>query len=357
MNIYLYICAGLVSLVSAIVLTPFSGAIGRKFGFTESCNDNEIERSKVPDIGGIAILLSIFLGLLSVVIINKDIYRGYLGALEGIAIGAIIIMVMAFFDDRRDLPVGLKFGIQVVAAIVVVIFGVKIEVISNPFNSVLELGYLSIPITVLWIVSITNAVNMVDGLDGLAPGVLAIAGLALFFISMAIGFSFLALLSIVLFGSNLGFLRFNYPPASIILGNVGAYTLGFIIASASIVQPVKAATAVVLFVPILALAFPVIEISITVIRRLLKHRKVYKRDTEHLHHLLLGLGLPPAVVDWIFYVFSLIFATFAVALQSESRVFVGGFLFILMLAFIILAIKLAALERKREKNERPDISS
>lgn len=350
MELYAYIIATFVSLLASLSLTPIFIKIGEKAGFLVPPSENGISRQAVPDLGGIPVIIAMIVGIFASAIFSRGVFAEYRNSIIAISMGTAIVMLMGYLDDRKRLGVGVKFIMQIFASLLVAILGVRIGLLTNPFGSAFELGFLSIPITIIWIVAVTNAVNLVDGLDGLAVGVLAIAGLSLSTICASIGFSFLAIVSFALFGSTLGFLRFNYPPAKIILGNVGAYTLGFIVATASIIQPVKASTAMILFVPMLALGFPVLEMSITVVRRLIKRKKVYKGDTEHLHHLFIALGLPPKIVDWIFYSLSLLFATVAVGFASGDRRIMFFFLIILFFAFLVLSIKLASVERKG-KNE------
>ena len=346
MLVYAYIASALTAIIVGLIATPLAVKLGKALGFVSSPRDVEIERSPAADLGGLPVLIAILCATLVAYRIYPIPFEGYSRAVGGILLGTVIVAFMGFIDDRKNLGAGLKFGVQLCSVIVALYFGMRISYISNPFNTILELGVFSIPVTALWIVGMMNAVNFVDGLDGLAPGVLAIAALALFAISSHHNFQFLAIIFLAIFGANLAFLRFNYPPASIILGNMGAYSLGFLFATASIVQPVKAGTAMVLFIPLLALGFPMVEIIVTVLRRLVKRKKIYQRDAAHLHHVLLALGLPPSLVDWIFYSISLLFATVAVALSVGNRNIMIFFLAGLLFVFIVVCFKLAALERR-----------
>ncbi len=348
MIVYSYIATLIVALAMSLILSPIAIKIGQCCGIVSKSKDIEIDRPPVSNLGGFAVLLSIAAGILAAYLIYRPAFSGYGRISLGIGIGTAIMVVMGYIDDRRDLRAGTKFIIQIVAALITAILGVRIATISNPFDSVFDLGALSIPATVLWIVGVTNAVNMVDGMDGLATGVLSIAGLTLSAICISLGLPFVSIIFLALFGATIGFLHFNYPPARIILGNVGAYSLGYIIATASIVQPVKVPTAVVMFVPMFALGLPILEMVITVSRRILKRKKIYQGDTEHLHHLLLALGFSPSVADWIFYCVSFLFATVAVALAVGNRKLTIVFLACLLLIFSILTVKLALSQRRKE---------
>ncbi len=345
---YLYIFVPITTFLLTLLLTPLAMRAGKKQGYLSTAEDPEIKRPPVPDTGGIAVIISILAVLCLALFFVPSFFHGYKKSLFGILIGTFIIALLGFIDDRRQLSAGAKFAVQIAVSLLVAALGVKIVKLTNPAGHPFQLGFLSIPLTTLWIVGITNAVNLTDGMDGLAPGVLAIGSLALFIISAFIGFPFLAVIMLAIFGSTLAFLHFNYPPAKIILGNAGAYSLGFIVATATIVQPIKASTFVVFFVPLLALGLPVLEMLITVFRRLARKKKIYIRDTEHLHHVLLALGLPPQIVNWIFYCLSLLFAAVAVAIAVGQGILLIAFVFILLLAFIVLSLKLHTHTNKKE---------
>jgi len=343
---YAYIIAAFAAFILCSITTPIFVKFGRSRKLLSAAHDPEILRPSVPDIGGITVIFSFFAALYIAALLFPNLFHDFGKAILGLCIGTFAMVVLGFIDDRKHLSPGIKFAVQVAAALAVIAFGVEIEKITNPMGAPFELGFLGIPVTVLWIVGITNAINMTDGMDGLAPGILAIASAALMVICISIGFPFLAILMSALFGSMLAFLFFNYPPAKIILGNTGAYSLGFIIATASIIHPVKASTFVVLFVPLLALGLPVLEMLVTVFRRLVKKKKIYLKDSEHIHHLLLALGLPPRIVNWFFYTLSFLFAAFAVGTATGDRNLMLGFVALLLLAFLVLAFKLMKLEKK-----------
>ncbi len=347
---YSYILVGIASFVFCLGLTPLAIKFGKRLKLVSTSEDPEIDRPAVPDSGGIAVLISILAALGIAYLFFEPLFHDYKSSLFGLAMGTIIISLLGFIDDRTELSAGIKLAVQVVTALIVIAFGVKISKITNPAGHPFELGYLSIPLTIIWIVGIMNAVNMTDGLDGLAPGVMAIAAFAIFVISGFVGFPLLAAIMIALFGASLAFLYFNYPPAKIILGNIGAYSLGFIVATATIIQPVKATAFVVLFVPLLALGLPILEMIITVFRRLAKKKKIYLRDTEHLHHVLLALGLSPQIVNWIFYCLSFLFAAIAVGIATGQGLLLFGFVLLLLLAFIVLTFKLHTSLNEKEGN-------
>jgi UDP-GlcNAc:undecaprenyl-phosphate GlcNAc-1-phosphate transferase len=172
----------------------------------------------------------------------------------------------------------------------VIWFGVEINFFSNPLNGILSIGFWGIPLTLLWVVGITNAMNLIDGLDGLAAGVTAISCLALFFVALRTHQLGAAVLILALGGAVLGFLRYNFFPASIFLGDSGSMVLGFILATASVIGVLKTTLVVALFIPVLILGVPIFDTLFAIGRRLKERRHPFEADNRHIHHMLLRAG-------------------------------------------------------------------
>jgi UDP-GlcNAc:undecaprenyl-phosphate GlcNAc-1-phosphate transferase len=183
-----------------------------------------------------------------------------------------------------------KLAWQIVATLVVIMFGAEINFISNPFNGILPLGLFAIPLTLIWVVGVTNAMNLIDGLDGLAAGVTAIASFSLFFVALRTHQIGAAILMLALIGATLGFIRYNFFPAKIFLGDSGSLFLGFILAFASIIGVLKTTLVVALIVPILILGVPIFDTLFAIGRRLSKGKHPFEADNKHIHHLLLRAG-------------------------------------------------------------------
>ena len=256
--------------------------------------------------------------------------------LYGTLAGAAIIAVMGVIDDCKNLPAKLKFVIQIIAALVVVFAGdIKIDVFTNP-NFLSDNPYwvlpewLSVTLTVIWIVFITNAVNFIDGLDGLAAGVSAIMSISLVFISIRVGEYSIAILGIALMGSCFGFLPFNFNPAKIFMGDTGSTFLGFMLATLSIQG------AVISFaVPLLILGLPLFDALFAMIRRILRGQSPMTADRGHLHHRLVDMGFSQKQTVFILYAISGVLGITAVLL-AESGVLRALLLVICVLILLLI---------------------
>lgn len=235
----------------------------------------------------------------------------------GILLGGSIVLVVGLLDDMRPLKPLTKLLWQLAAASVTIYFGVEISFITNPINGVLPLGFIAIPLTLIWLVGMTNAVNLIDGLDGLASGVTFIAAGTLFLVALRTHETGSAVLMLAVAGTALGFLRYNFFPASIFLGDSGSYFLGFVLAAAAIIGVFKTTLVVALFLPLVILAVPIFDTTMAIFRRLKDHRSLFSADNKHIHHLLLRAGLSQreAVLSIYFACFLLGILALFMALQ------------------------------------------
>ncbi|MFP4017127.1 MAG: MraY family glycosyltransferase [Halanaerobiales bacterium] len=277
-----YIGAFIISLVLTYFFTPLAKKIAVKINAVDMPSNRRINKKAVPTLGGIAI----FIGFLITVLLFSEIDMMMLGIL----IGGTIILYFGILDDLYEIPPWLKLLGQIIAASILIICGVKIEFITNPFGGLIYLGYWGVPLTLLWIVGVTNTVNLVDGLDGLAAGITAIAALTLFFVGLQEGQTIAAIMALTLAGSSLGFLKFNFNPAEIFMGDTGAMFSGFILAAISVSGALKSAAAVTLIVPVLALGVPIFDTIFAIIRRISNGKPIGEADHGHIHHRLLALG-------------------------------------------------------------------
>jgi UDP-GlcNAc:undecaprenyl-phosphate GlcNAc-1-phosphate transferase len=248
--------------------------------------------------------------------------------IAGLMTGIAVIMLMGVLDDTRTLKAWTKLAFQILAAIcVVAISGTRISVVTNPFgtNPYLVLSpYISIPLTILWIVGITNAVNLIDGLDGLAAGVSSISSLSLFFVSVlradldpSIAI-YTALITAALSGSTLGFLPFNFNPAKIFMGETGAAFLGFTLGVISIQGAMKSYTAISIAIPLLVLGLPLFDTLFAIGRRVLTHKSIMQADRGHLHHRLIDMGLSQRQSVLIMYIASASLGLCAIVLADRG---------------------------------------
>ena len=302
-----YLFTFVLAAVMGVLLTPLAGAVGRRLG----AMDRTVE-PPVPRFGGLAIAVSavLALGLLALVF---DPVRALLGysriELEAVYAGAGVIFLLGVVDDLHALKAAPKLTVEVaVAAALYVVAGVHASTVWLPFG-IVDLGYWAgLAFSVLWIVGITNAFNLLDGIDGAAAGAAIFALLAVFFASVQLGNPLVALLTVALAGATLGFLRYNFAPARIFLGDSGSLFLGFVLATLALRGATKGPTIVAIAIPMVAFALPVMDTAISVLRRAARGAPLMTGDREHFHHRLLAMGLTTRQAAALLYVVSAAFA-------------------------------------------------
>src|SRR6201997_3137166 len=273
----------IVALVVVVLLTPAVGGMARLLGAVDAPGGRRLNRSPVPRLGGLALFLGIFVPALAFLRLDHQTRGLLLGSAVAVTVGAI--------DDFRGLRWFEKLGGQGLAASIPVGFGVWVARFTFPVVGIHSLpSWVGMPLTVLWIVAIMNMVNFLDGLDGLAAGVAAIAGATFAVIALSLGKPDAAVLSAIVFGACLGFVRHNFYPARIFMGDSGALLLGFVLATVSVQGLLKTAATVALFFPLLVLAVPIVDTTFVVARRLKHGERVFAGDQAHLHHRFLRRG-------------------------------------------------------------------
>ena len=318
-----------VAFLVALIATPVVKSLAFRVGAVDVPKDNRrMHDHPIPRMGGLAI----FLGFLLSVLLFLDLDT----QLRGMLLGAIIIVVLGIFDDIYSLGAKLKFLIQIGAALVAVLSGNVIETLSNPnvFSSNLywNLGWLSIPVTVLWIVAITNAVNLIDGLDGLACGVSTISSMTLLVIALVVSEGGVAILMAALAGGCIGFLPYNMNPAKIFMGDTGSTFLGYILAVVSVQGLFKFYTIISFAVPFLMLGLPIFDTCFAFIRRIAHGQSPMHADRSHVHHRLIDMGFNQKQAVAVLYVISAILGLSAVVLTTTNVVRAMGVLMALCVA-------------------------
>ena len=272
-----------IALLIVVLLTPAVGGMARMLGVVDNPDERRINRRPIPRLGGLAIFLGILVPSLAFLDLS--------GEMRGILLGAAVACVVGAVDDFRGLSPPIKFGGQVLAAAIPTAFGVWIDHFTLPFLGAVDVpAWIGVPLTIVWIVAVMNMVNFLDGLDGLASGVCAISGTTFAIISLSLGKVDAAILSAIVAGACIGFLRHNFFPARIFMGDSGALVLGFTLASISVAGLLKTASTVVLFLPLLVLAVPIIDTSFVVLKRLKYRQPISTADRSHLHHRFLNIG-------------------------------------------------------------------
>ena len=299
----LYLTAFIITLILSLIITPVIIRLAHKFNFIDQPGERKINTELVATAGGIAIYLAFMIPLRFFLPANQTI--------QGIMIGGSFMLILGLLDDKFEISAPLKFGGQIIGALILIYYGVKINFITNPFGGFIYLGIYTVPFTVFWIVSIINTINLIDGLDGLAAGVSIIAVLTLFAVSLQENQLIAPMLAVLLAGSCLGFLKYNFNPAKIFMGDTGAMFIGYIIAAVSITGALKSAAAVTIFVPVLALAIPILDTTFAIIRRIFNDRPIGEADHGHIHHRLLAIGMNQKQAVISVYVISAILGTIA----------------------------------------------
>lgn len=352
---YIMICVSLVaSGIISYAVTPVVIWLARKTGAIDVPRDNRrMHKRPVPSIGGLAIIFAFIVTSFIVLIM---LHASAL--LIQIIPGAVIIGILGLIDDKYDLPAWPKFFVQCVAASTAVALGVRIETISGLqllHIPPLSLGFLSIPLTIIWIVGLTNAMNFIDGLDGLADGVSIIASISMLVISLLrvpTNKEFpIAVLTAALAGGAVGVLPYNRNPAKIFIGDTGATFLGFTLSIISIQGLFKFYGAISVAVPFLILGLPILDATMAIIRRLSEGKSPFTADRNHLHHKLIDLGLNQKQAVLALYIVSAIMGLVAIVsslvASQISWVFFFGGLFIVFMIFV--GIRVVANRKNNQK--------
>ncbi|MCS7191561.1 MAG: undecaprenyl/decaprenyl-phosphate alpha-N-acetylglucosaminyl 1-phosphate transferase [Armatimonadetes bacterium] len=309
--------AFLVATSISIVMTPLSIQWAIKLGIIAQPSARKIHHEPIPSWGGVALAIAILIGStvgwLSLKTLPANIF--------GVSLGLLVIIFIGTFDDRFSLRPKLKLAGQFIAALLPVVFGLKISFINNPLGE----GYLYLTtwqswlLTIFWILALTNAVNLIDGLDGLAAGVSFFAALTLSFLVANQNLLPIAVTFAAIAGACVGFLPYNFHPAKVFMGDTGAMTLGYLFATFSILGAVKSFAALsVLFMTSLVLAYPLIDTTFAILRRWLTGRSIFSADRGHLHHKLIDSGLDQRQAVLTLYALTLIFCLLALLLVKGT---------------------------------------
>ncbi|MEM7200465.1 MAG: MraY family glycosyltransferase [Planctomycetota bacterium] len=319
----LWLAVATSSLVSALLVTPRLARLATAWGIVDHPDPRKVHRGPVPYLGGGAIVAALAVGLgvgLGVVGLGGTTLPWPAAAecleLGALLLGGVVMFAMGLADDARGLRVRYRLALQLAAASAVYAAGVRVEALALADGWVLSLGAWSYVWTVLWIVGLTNAVNFIDGVDGLASGLCTVASAAIGYVALSNGQYATAVVMVALIGALLGYLPFNWHPARIFLGDSGSLLLGFVLASAAVSTAAKAAAFVGLAVPAIALGVPIIDTAFAVVRRAIERRSVFAPDRQHVHHRLLDLGYHPRRVAVVLVIEAAVATIAAIALLN-----------------------------------------
>ena len=330
MNIRILILCYTMAFLITLGLTPAAKSLAYKIGAIDVPKDKRrVHKRPIPRLGGLAI----YYGFLVSILLFSDIDR----QLISIIAGSLLIVGVGIIDDVKQLRAGIKLVVQIVAALIVAFGGVRITALSMPSmivpGGIISLGVLSLPITVLWIVGVTNAVNLIDGLDGLAAGICSIATFSLFFIAILAGEISVAVLAAALAGSCMGFLPYNFNPAKIFMGDTGSTFLGYMLSIICIQGLFKGYVIISFIVPFLILGLPIFDTTYAILRRIKNKKPIMSPDRGHLHHRLIDMGLSQKQTVAILYVIAMILGLSAVMVVGQ-----GAFAATIFIACVMLFV-------------------
>ena len=312
--------------MTALFLGAFAGSLLLSFIFTKLVRDKAIEKGWVaapaherhlhskalPRLGGIAIifsfLLTVTVALIAGKLLSPAVMLGSLQPMRTILPPALLIFLLGVYDDIRGAGPYLKFAVQAVAGSMLFAGGLRILDLPVLFGSHQFSWYTGLPLTILWVMAITNAFNLIDGLDGLAAGSALFSTLVMFVVALLGNLSLISLLTLALAGAILGFLRYNFNPATIFLGDCGSLFIGFMLSALALYGAQKATTIIAVAIPVVSFGLPILETSLSVMRRFISGRPVFTADREHIHHKLLQRGMSHRQVVIVLYGVSAIFA-------------------------------------------------
>lgn len=318
----------------ALLLTPFVSYLAKKIGAVDKPNKRKVHSEAKPRLGGLSIYIAFLFGLWTLPIdLHTSTY---------IILSTAVIVLTGILDDIYELSAKQKLLGQFLSVFILIYGGFVIDYITIPYFGLIELDIVSIPITVFWIIGLINAINLIDGLDGLAGGVSTIALATILIMAVGKGQVLVMMLCIIVTGSTLGFLFYNFYPAKIFMGDTGSQLLGLLIAIISISGFFKSVTFLSLFVPIMILGVPFLDTTFAILRRLINKQKWSQPDKSHLHHRLLAIGFSHPKTVFLIYGISIFFSILAFAF-SLSTLEESFFLFILLLLSIELVAEFLGL--------------
>jgi UDP-GlcNAc:undecaprenyl-phosphate GlcNAc-1-phosphate transferase len=334
------------SLGLALVLTPLAAIIGRRYGIVDAPAGRKVHVKPIPRTGGVAIYLAFFGPFLGALFYSNELIGQILSepAILWLCCGATLVFLMGFADDIFPLHPLVKFGVQAVAASLAYHGGICISSLQLPGAAVLDFGWLGLPVTIFWFLLITNAFNLIDGLDGLAAGVCFFASLVLLILSVMGGRYLVATGLAALLGTCLGFLRYNFNPASIFMGDSGSYFLGFMLASLSILGSIKSQATVAVLIPVIALGLPLVDTVIAPVRRFFMGKQLFQPDKSHIHHKLLRLGFSQRGAVLLLYGANILLGLFAILLVDAHDRNAALILLVLGVCMIVGIRKLGYME-------------
>ena len=352
----IYLLLFLVALGSVHILTPISIKIAEKIGAVDIPTDRKVHKTPIPRLGGVAVVSAVAISLLVGAAVNIYIPRIVNTNLMGLLVGSLVIIAVGVWDDTRNANPFVKLAFQVIAASIAVYMGVQFELASNPLigdmRDYFDLGILAFPLSVLWIVGLTNAMNLIDGLDGLACGIALVTSVTLFLISVNIGAGEVTYFYIALAGATLGFLRYNRFPAQVFLGDTGSMFLGFSLGCLSTTGFQKSFALSSLIIPMIIFGIPIFDSVVALLRRYMNNKGFATADREHLHHRLIDLGLSQKQTVLLLYFITVLLGIIAFAFTVQLNEYAAVIIVVMGVLGGFMAKELNLFGTKATQTER-----
>ncbi|WP_303674583.1 glycosyltransferase family 4 protein [Vampirovibrio chlorellavorus] len=325
----------IVALMVSFILVPIVRKQAIAAGYYDAPGARKIHKYPIPRLGGVAIWLAFMLSLGVIVFLG---WRPELhNALPGILAGGTIVFLLGLLDDLFNLSPYLKLSIQFIAALTAFFLGIQINNLDLPGAQLLVLNALSLPVTVIWLVGLMNAMNFIDGIDGLAAGVTTLSALTLTIVALFTNQPSSALLAALLAGSSLGFLVYNFHPARIFMGDSGALFCGFLLACIAVTGVLKTKVAVMLL-PIFVLSVPILDITYSVFRRLLRGKNPFLPDADHIHHQFLKAGMGQIRTVTYLYSLCVVGGLISVWYVNYLPIYIASLAVMFLLAFLLIML-------------------
>jgi UDP-GlcNAc:undecaprenyl-phosphate/decaprenyl-phosphate GlcNAc-1-phosphate transferase len=328
------------------ILAPVNIRLSNKLGILAQPSERRIHNQMKPEAGGLSFALPILLAQVILVIFFLPPQLG--GMMLNLAGVELLVLVFGVTDDRYESQVRYKLLWQIAVAVIMYLIGFKVNTLTNPLGHDFVLGWFSFPVTVIWYLVVLNAINLIDGIDGLASGICVIVCGILLIVGIKEQNVLVTALSALLLAGNLAFLRFNFHPAKIFLGETGAQFNGLVIAAIATAGTTqyKGITSMTLIIPMSVLAIPVLDMVLAIFRRL-RMGSIFAADKAHLHHSMMALGLSQKAISLIVYAVTLLFGLIAIGFSFSSK----RVLFLLLLGLLILMVVAAYILMRQEKKK------
>lgn len=337
MNTWIPVIAGL---IASLIITPMAIKAAHKVGAVDMPDARKVHQGAMPRMGGVAIYGGFLIGALLLGVYTRQLFS--------LLLAGTIVFGAGLYDDIKGISPRKKLLVQIIAAMVLVSSGVYVKFVTNPFSGgMIDLGVFGMPLTILWLVGMSNAINLIDGLDGLSSGISTIASLTIAVVCYTRGDYLTCVLAAILAASALGFLRYNFHPAKTFMGDCGSLFLGFMLGALAVMGFSKGATLISLFSPLLIMGIPICDTCFAIIRRLFQKKPIFQADKGHLHHCLLSYGLSHSQTVLVIYAVSLLMGVSAVLLAVLTTSQAVIILIITMALIFIGADKIGVLRGKK----------